>query len=137
VEKSARFGCRIPELLVRALHEGDMDVRLATERDVAQFRDLMRHVYAAFGEGTPRPERLTEFFMGSFRDPARFQFIVAEERGRLVGILSLAFCPTTYRTSTFAFLDDLHVLEEARGRGVGRALLDFAQEHAATRGAVE
>ena len=113
-----------------------MEVRLATRPDAPRVKALLPLVYAAFGEASPGDAQLAAFLESALADPT-FEFVVAEENGALVGILSLAYCPTSYRASRMAFLDDFHVLEAARGRGVGRAMLSFAADRATERGAVE
>lgn len=64
---------------------------------------------------------------------------VAEEAGRPVGLLSMFLeVPQTEPdepAGNHALISDLVVLEEARGKGVGSALLRYAEAHARERGA--
>jgi ribosomal protein S18 acetylase RimI-like enzyme len=114
-----------------------MDVRLAGPEDLEELTDLMKQVYHSFGEMPPPEGQLTDFLGSVLAEGKRLQFVVAVDEGEIVGCLSLAFCPTTLRLASFAYLDDFHVRQHARGRGIGRALLRFARDHARASGAVE
>ena len=52
--------------------------------------------------------------------------LVARARGRDVGLAVLSFCWTVERGGKTAWLDELYVVPEARGGGVGRRLLKRA-----------
>jgi ribosomal protein S18 acetylase RimI-like enzyme len=51
------------------------------------------------------------------------------------GFTQLRFRPSLYSAARDASLDELYVVPERRGSGLGRALLDAAMEHARTGGA--
>jgi GNAT superfamily N-acetyltransferase len=63
-------------------------------------------------------------------DARDFHGIVAEERGegsgetRLVGLVHHVFHPNLWRPEGVCYLQDLFTAPEARGRGVGRALIE-------------
>lgn len=63
---------------------------------------------------------------------------IAEEAGRVVGFLDARltkpFDPM-YRPSTYCFIADVAVAEGQRGRGVGRTLMQAAEQWAAESGA--
>ena len=50
------------------------------------------------------------------------------------GFAELRFRPSLYTGALDAYLEELYVLPERRGRGLGRALLEAAMEHARRRG---
>lgn len=115
-----------------------MHVRPAGPGDEPAVEDLLLEVYAAFGESPPPADRLRALVARSACGDSGLVFLVAEEDdGRLVGLLSLAPCPTTRDAGDFAFLDDLYVRPEARRRGVGTELLAAARRWAHARGACE
>ena len=64
--------------------------------------------------------------------PATVLFVARDERGRVVGSLTLALfrVPTGMR----AWIEDVVVDDRARGRGVGSALVQAALERAGTSG---
>jgi GNAT superfamily N-acetyltransferase len=58
-----------------------------------------------------------------------------DEGGRLIGIALLVFHPSTWSPTTYCYLEDLYVAPAARGRGVGRTLLEAVYAEADARGA--
>lgn len=63
----------------------------------------------------------------------RLDLVVARDEGRIIGMLTLVTfsIPSGIRS----WVEDVVVADAARGRGVGRALLDDALQRAANRGA--
>ncbi len=59
----------------------------------------------------------------------------AFEDGRLVGIVHLVFHRSTWTAGPYCYLQDLFTAEEARGRGVGRALIEAVYARAREEGA--
>lgn len=64
--------------------------------------------------------------------------LVAREGGRAVGLVN-AYFTDDYGlfTEAFGFIDDAFVLQEARGQGIGTALLEQAESWCRARGATE
>jgi GNAT superfamily N-acetyltransferase len=60
---------------------------------------------------------------------------VAEYGGMVVGFVDLSFVPRLNFDAPQAWIPDLIVREEARGRGAGRALVASAEREARARGA--
>jgi GNAT superfamily N-acetyltransferase len=56
--------------------------------------------------------------------------LVAEREGRIVGIVHCLFHRHTTMLGPICYLQDLFTSEEARGRGVGRALIEAVYERA-------
>lgn len=54
---------------------------------------------------------------------------------RLLGIALAVFHPSTWSATSYCYLEDLYVAPEARGRGVGRALIQALYAAADARGA--
>jgi GNAT superfamily N-acetyltransferase len=52
------------------------------------------------------------------------QALVAEHSGRLIGLAHFLFHRTTISIESICYLQDLFTLEAARGKGVGRALIE-------------
>ena len=61
--------------------------------------------------------------------------LVAELDGRLVGFAHYLFHPSTWSASSYCYLEDLFTAPEARGRGVGRALIEAVAAAADAAGA--
>jgi GNAT superfamily N-acetyltransferase len=61
--------------------------------------------------------------------------LVAEDAGRLLGIVHFLFHRSTTRIEPVCYLQDLFTAPEARGRGVGRALIEGVYVRARDAGA--
>jgi len=73
---------------------------------------------------------------GLARRPQRGQFLIARESGALVGFAALSFLWTLERGGRAAWLDELYVVPERRGHGIGDALLHAALQAARAAGAL-
>jgi len=81
---------------------------------------------------TALPAAVTQTLWERFFDPAEPVFaLVAEQSGRMLGIVHYLFHRSTSRIEPVCYLQDLFTSPEARGRGVGRALIEgvYAQAH--------
>lgn len=115
-----------------------MVVRPAGPGDETALEALLLEVYEAFDEDPPAPERLRALVAHSACGDSGLVFLVAERApGELLGLLTLAPCPTTLGAGEFVFLDDLFVREPHRGQGIGTELLAAARRWAVARGATE
>lgn len=85
-------------------------------------------------EQTSLPSKgFEEAFMENLRDP-RIHYLTAEEKGQVVGFLSLHIQFLLHHAGPIAEIQELAVLPETRGRGVGSALLCHAKEIARQEG---
>jgi ribosomal protein S18 acetylase RimI-like enzyme len=107
-------------------------IRLASPADAVVFGTLLHRFNVEFGEATPDAEVIAE----------RAAPLI--ERGELVvlfigdgpaGFAQLRFHPSLSRGAPDAYLEELYVVPERRGQGLGRVLLEAAMEHARQRGA--
>jgi len=74
--------------------------------------------------------RLVE--MGAHADCTLF---VAEMKGRVVGTFTLLVAPKlAHMGGAAALVDDVVVREDLRGKGIGKAMMEFAMRRAAERG---
>jgi len=65
-----------------------------------------------------------------FDDAEPVHALVADLAGRLVGLAHYLFHRSTIQVAPTCYLQDLYTAEEARGRGVGRALIEAVAERA-------
>ena len=63
--------------------------------------------------------------------------LVAEEAGTLLGLVHFLYHRSTTDIAPVCYLQDLFTAPEARGKGIGRALILRVYEHAETSGAPE
>lgn len=61
----------------------------------------------------------------------------AEETGRVVGIVHYLYHPVTWSIEDRCYLEDLFVVDDARGLGAGRALIEAVYAAADERGAAQ
>ena len=105
--------------------------RLATEEDAADVARLM----IGFRDWWGRAEPPDEAFQGGVRrvltDP-NSDFLIAGEPP--AGVCQLRYRYSIWTESLDCWLEDIFIEEEARGSGMGRALMEAAFERARERG---
>jgi GNAT superfamily N-acetyltransferase len=62
-------------------------------------------------------------------------FIATDAEGRALGIVNMVFHRSTWSPTWYCYLEDLFVAPDARGKGVGRALIEATYAEADRRGA--
>ena len=90
--------------------------------------------YGRHGETALAPE-ITRTTWQRFFDPHEPVFaLVAEQQGRLLGLVHYLFHRSTTRIEPTCYLQDLFTAPAARGRGIGQALIEgvYAQAAAAS-----
>ena len=113
-------------------------VRPATPEDFAQWLPLGHGYNAFYGRAgaTALPEQVTQTTWQRFFDayePVHAR--VAEQGGALLGLAHFLFHRSTIRVGPNGYLNDLFTDEAARGRGVGRPLIEAVAERARDSGA--
>ncbi|GMG83363.1 GNAT family N-acetyltransferase [Paralimibaculum aggregatum] len=101
-----------------------MQIRRLTAADEAEWRRLW-HGYLAFYE-TELPEEVyaTSFARLLCEAEGDYQGFVAEQDGRLVGLVHYIYHRHGWRIEKVVYLQDLYVDPEIRGTGAGRALIE-------------
>ncbi len=64
-------------------------------------------------------------------------FLLALRDHEPVGCLHIAWRPSTWQGTPYAYLEDVYVVPAVRGSGIGRQLLQTAFAHAERRGAAQ
>jgi GNAT superfamily N-acetyltransferase len=111
-----------------------MLIRTLLPDDRAQW-DVLWRGYLDFYR-TEIPDSVTELTWRRILDPeAPIHGLCADGGGKLLGIVHYLFHPVTWAAGPRCYLEDLFTAPEARGRGVGRALIEAVYAAADARGA--
>lgn len=113
-----------------------VQVRPAVAEDWEAFLVLVEGLYQELGEETPPRRRLLKLFDDAAVPGSPFKLLFAVVGDELCGMLSLAIVPTTQGAGCFAYLDDVFVLEQCRGQGIGSELMREALNDARKSGCV-
>jgi GNAT superfamily N-acetyltransferase len=109
-------------------------VRPIEARDRAGWEPLWKG-YQTFYK-TKIPAAATDITFARFLDANEpVHALVAENGGRVVGIVHYIFHRSTWTPGPYCYLQDLFTVEEARGLGVGRALIEAVYARAKEEGA--
>src|SRR5215510_9944556 len=104
-----------------------IDIRDARAADVPALAALVAEL------GYPTPEATMAVRLDAMIDAGE-KVLVAERAGDIVGLLTLHVTPVLHRPTAVGRLTALVVAERARGAGVGRALVNTAEQLLASRG---
>jgi GNAT superfamily N-acetyltransferase len=121
----------------RASTSAALRVRPLVAGDLAEWTKLWDGYNAFYGrEGrTALPSEVTQTTWSRFFDASEpVHALVAEVEGTLVGLVHYLFHRSTIQIETTCYLQDLFTAEAARGRGVGRALIEGVYERAGAAG---
>jgi len=113
-------------------------VRPVLKSDYGAWRPLWDAYNAFYGRkgGTALPEEITAATWARFFDPAEpVHALVAEEAGRMVGIVHYLYHRSTSRLNGVCYLQDLYTVEDRRGQGIGRKLISAVYSAAGAVGA--
>jgi GNAT superfamily N-acetyltransferase len=110
-----------------------LTVRPVAPTDLAQWEALWEG-YNTFYKRTV-PAEITRVTWSRFFDAHEpVHALVAEKDGRLLGLVHYLFHRSTDLIGPTCYLQDLFTAEEARGQGVGRALIEAVYERAKAAG---
>lgn len=85
---------------------------------------------------TALPDEFTRIAWSRFLDPTEpMHALVAERDGRLIGLAHYLFHRSTTNPADSCYLQDLFTTGQARGLGVGRALIEAVYANARAAGA--
>lgn len=112
---------------------GPLLIRSVAPKDFAQWKRLWEG-YNQFYKRDLAPE-ITEMCWKRFFDAYEpVHALVADVEGRLLGLAHYIFHRNTTMIGPVCYLQDLFTAEPARGRGVGRALIESVYERAKEAG---
>ena len=115
---------------------GQLTIREIARGDYASWRPLFDGYNAFYGREGPTAlaDQITSTTWDRFFDPAEpVHAMVAERDGAIVGLVHYLFHRSTTAIELTCYLQDLFTSAEARGGGVGKALIEavYTRAHAA------
>jgi GNAT superfamily N-acetyltransferase len=122
---------------LNSMHPVQVTIRAAVEDDFPRWKPLWDGYNAFYGRaGTtalaPEVTRMTWLRFFDAYEP--MHALVAEESGRLLGLVHFLFHRSTTQLAPSCYLQDLFTVEDARGRGIGRALIEAVYARALAAG---
>jgi len=111
----------------------DVLVRPVVPDDFAAWKPLWDGYNAFYGRAgaTALPDEVTRTCWSRYFDDAEpVHAMVAERGGELLGLVHFLYHRSTSQLALNCYLQDLFTAEAARGRGVGRALIEAVCERA-------
>jgi GNAT superfamily N-acetyltransferase len=116
---------------------GELSVRLVTRQDYEQWLPLWDGYNAFYGRAgaTALSPEITGMTWARFFDAYEpVHGLVAESDGQLLGLTHYLFHRSTTAIEPTCYLQDLFTSNAARGRGIGRALINRVYEQARLAG---
>ena len=110
-----------------------LHIRLASKTDLEIVLDLLSLQFEEH-EIEITGDRLRYAVNAMLVDPALGFFLLAQRGENIVGLACVSLCWTLEHGGKSAWLDELYVLPEFRGQGIGHALIDAALKDAQTQG---
>ncbi|MDR3772755.1 MAG: GNAT family N-acetyltransferase [Terracidiphilus sp.] len=115
-----------------------IQIRPVQQSDFSQWKPLWDGYNAFYRrkDATALPEEITLTTWSRFFDAGEpMHALVAEQAGQLLGLVHCIFHRTTISIAPTCYLQDLFTAETARGKGVGRALIEEVYKLARQAGA--
>ena len=116
---------------------GELIIRALTRGDYEQWLPLWDGYNAFYGRAgaTALPRAITDRTWSRFFDSYEpVHGLVAESDGVLLGLVHYLFHRSTIMIEPICYLQDLFTVEAARGKGVGRALIEAVYHEAQVAG---
>lgn len=103
-----------------------MEITTAREADIPQLCELLTLLFTQEADFVPDMEAQRRGLGLIVAQPEIGEILVARAAGRIIGMVSLLYTVSTALGGRVALLEDMVVRPEARGLGLGAALLEQA-----------
>ncbi len=115
-----------------------VEIRKATLDDEARVFDLLRQLITSASADHPvNQKRGSDTFRKMLDDDDAGTVFVAEEDGVMLGLVTLSYPLAIRCGGPYSSIEEFIVTEQARGKGVGGALLEAAVTKATEKGCYE
>jgi GNAT superfamily N-acetyltransferase len=117
-----------------------LEIRPVRQHDFPAWLKLWEGYNTFYGRSgaTALPAEITRMTWSRFFDAYEpVHALVAEDGGKLLGLVHFLYHRSTTDIEPVCYLQDLFTVPEARGRGIGRALILAVYERARSVGAAE
>jgi ribosomal protein S18 acetylase RimI-like enzyme len=108
-------------------------VRQAAPTDTHAIVELIGELARTLGGTSP----ITQDYVGEYLAFPGNSILLAEEGGRVAGLLSVSLRPNLYHAANSALIEELVVRESTRRRGVGSALMSELLRRLPSQGCAE
>ncbi|MCP9481953.1 GNAT family N-acetyltransferase [Shimia sp. CNT1-13L.2] len=115
--------------------DSQITIRPLRAEDEADWRVLWTGYLDYYETSVPEEVYQTTFARLLGDDPQDFSCLVAERDGRLLGLTHYLFHRHAWKVENVCYLQDLFAAPEARGTGIGRALIEAVYDAADKAGA--
>lgn len=112
-------------------------IRALAREDFGAWKPLWDGYNAFYGRAgkTALPPEVTHMTWSRFFDSYEpMHALVAERSGTLIGLAHFLFHRSTTKIAPICYLQDLFTVQEARGNGVGKALINAVYQYAIAAG---
>lgn len=110
-------------------------IRSARREDAAVIHRLLLDLAAAMDKPQAIRSSVADIERFGFGEPPRFEAVLAFEGEEAVGLAVYFYEFSTWRGQPGVYVQDLYVAPGARGRGLGRDLIQAVRQRAAEQGA--
>ncbi len=109
-------------------------IRPAVAEDAVTIRHLLADLVQTLQYSPDCGSSVQDILHHGFGERSHFEALIAEAEGAAVGLVLFFYNYSTWRGRLGVYVQDLHVVERYRGRGLGRKLLAAAARHGRAAG---
>ena len=114
----------------------DVTITPASEGDIPDLIDLLAVLFAIEQDFSPDPDKQRRGLAALLASPTGHIAIARDTASRAVGMATAQLVISTAEGAPSAWIEDVVVREDFRGKGLGRALLDAVLDWARSQAAV-